>query len=68
MALNESGELASRLKGLEEGALEDCRTCGGAGFVLCTWCQGMIVAFVAVSHICGAFTNVRPTRGSPHRE
>ena len=40
MTMNERGELRGRLQGCSERAGEDCRTCGGDGFILCTWCQG----------------------------
>eukprot|EP00049_Salpingoeca_infusionum_P002520 m.57776 g.57776 ORF g.57776 m.57776 type:complete len:737 (-) comp11629_c0_seq2:233-2443(-) len=38
--MNEAGVLKERLKGFAERALTDCPTCGGHGYVLCTWCQG----------------------------
>eukprot|EP00043_Microstomoeca_roanoka_P013455 m.131748 g.131748 ORF g.131748 m.131748 type:complete len:751 (+) comp15755_c0_seq1:154-2406(+) len=38
--LNETGELRSRLQDCEERPTKDCSTCGGQGYILCTWCQG----------------------------
>lgn len=38
--LNEQSQLASLLANFEERPSQDCSTCGGAGFVPCTWCQG----------------------------
>ncbi|EDQ89211.1 uncharacterized protein MONBRDRAFT_25420 [Monosiga brevicollis MX1] len=33
----EQGTLQRQLQGYAERPLEDCRTCGGEGYVLCTW-------------------------------
>eukprot|EP00055_Hartaetosiga_balthica_P016465 m.104390 g.104390 ORF g.104390 m.104390 type:complete len:579 (-) comp9111_c2_seq9:46-1782(-) len=40
MQMNEEGELRNVLKGFEEAPMEACATCGGRGFVNCSWCQG----------------------------
>lgn len=37
---NEDGKLKLILKGFEVAPAVDCRGCGGAGYVTCTWCQG----------------------------
>lgn len=42
MQLNETGELKRLLVGFEERPNEDCSTCGGVGFVNCTWCRGKL--------------------------
>ncbi|EGD80581.1 hypothetical protein PTSG_01173 [Salpingoeca rosetta] len=38
--MNETGALRRRLADCEERPLTDCTTCGGQGYILCTWCQG----------------------------
>eukprot|EP00049_Salpingoeca_infusionum_P014531 m.274297 g.274297 ORF g.274297 m.274297 type:complete len:628 (+) comp15686_c1_seq22:513-2396(+) len=40
MELNETLELRELLQGFEERGAEECATCGGFGYVPCTWCQG----------------------------
>ncbi len=39
-AYAETHQLEVMLEGFEERALEDCKRCGGRGWVNCSWCQG----------------------------
>ena len=39
--MDEQGVLRAQLQNCEERPEEDCRSCGGEGFILCTWCQGV---------------------------
>ena len=41
--MNETGELQELVKGMKKigtGLQSDCETCGGSGFMVCTWCGG----------------------------
>ena len=38
--LHETGKLAQMLINFEERPDKNCQRCGGAGFYICTWCQG----------------------------
>jgi len=40
MQLNETGDLKRLLAGFQERPNQDCTSCGGIGFVNCTWCRG----------------------------
>jgi hypothetical protein len=36
----DQGRLAKALAGYEERPTADCKTCGGEGYIICSWCQG----------------------------
>ena len=40
LKMNELGTLKDLLKGFEIAPIDDCPSCGGAGYVTCSWCQG----------------------------
>lgn len=39
---NEREELSQILNGFEEKPDCDCSSCGGAGWINCTWCHGVL--------------------------
>lgn len=42
LGYNERGELSQILNGFEEKPDQDCTSCGGAGWITCTWCHGTV--------------------------
>lgn len=57
--MNERLELRDRLGklGVNEAPMQDCSTCGGSGFIMCTWCGGTTRSTAVSATFTGGATN-----------